>query len=172
MITRYDGDKGVCSFIKGRWVDTQGALVIADAPPPVPAEVFTPQGVAQVEQLSLGKDGFHLLLSDGTQVKDNAVLWICKAVPQKVQLDELRAAYPGCAVLQFHGRFSDRDLKAMVDAYQPKLIMAVLGDTELAYLKSVFDGKLIRAEMSVLSGAPAHQRFLEYEAIAVKEWRA
>lgn len=173
-ISKTDNGK-TYSYTRGSWRTRDGEVLVADAPPPVPVAVFTPTLMnASVTSLGLGSDGFHMVLDNDETVTDKAdiILWICKIVPQPVQLKQLFAKYENGALLQVIGRFSEPDLAALVAAYKPKVIMPVLGDTEISYLRRIFDGEIIRAEMSVLSGAggATHQRFLEYREIRVEEW--
>lgn len=177
IITQYTQEHGITQFMRGKWMTTKGATIVADEPPPTPSLVYTPGGVSEPAQLALGISGYTLTLADGTQIQadgntaSDAMLWICKASPQKVQLDELFKRYPKGSLWTFAGRFGERDLQAIVTAYKPALIMAVLGDTEVSFLRRIFTGDLVRAEMSVTGGMPYHQRFLEYRAIEVVEWR-
>lgn len=169
-ITKNIAGTGVCQYTRGRWSDARGAVVISEPPPPVPTLVYSADYASLPVALALGEKGFMLTLENGQAVVDDVILWICKSAPQKNQLDELLQNRPNATVLQIDGRFSENDLRSMITAYKPILVMAVLGATELSFLREIFSGELLRAEMSALGGMPSHQRFLSYEQIKVSEW--
>lgn len=175
MITRRAGQDNVpYVYNKGRWIDDMGKIGNFDPPPPLPTFVFTPKGESVgVQHLGIGTNSFTLVLNDdeiivGSEV--DVILWICRTPPQRIQLEELHSRYPKGYVFQMVGRFTERDLAILIEVYSPKVIMPVMGDTELSFIRKMFAGDIIRAEMSSLSGSMTHVRFLNYREIVVEAW--